>query len=64
VIAVASAILFLTYAKADPPTLPDAVAGGRTAPAVQTPATGGTSPTGLSHDVQAELDALKRELNG
>src|ERR1700722_8677047 len=61
-IAVVSAILFLTYAKADPPALTTPVAGGRTTPAVQTPATGGTSPTGFSHDIQAELEALKREL--
>jgi len=63
-IAVVSAILFLTYAKADPPALPAAAAGGRTTPAVQTPPTGGTSPTALSHDIQAQLEALKRELNG
>ena len=63
-IAVVSAILFLTYAKADPPALPAAVAERRTTPAVQTPATGGTSPTGLPHDIQAELEALKRELGG
>ena len=63
-IAVVSAILFLTYAKADPPALPAAVAGGRTTPAAQTPATAGTSPTGLSHDIQAQLEALKQELNG
>ena len=63
-IAVVSAILFLTYAKADPPDLPAAVAAGRAAPAAQTPAAGRTSPTGFSHNIQAELEALKRELNG
>jgi len=63
-ITVASAILFLTYAKADPPALPAAVASGRTTPAVQTPATGGTRPAGPLHDIQAELEALKRELGG
>ena len=63
-IAVVSAILFLTYAKADPPALPAAVAGGRTTPAAPTPAIGRTSPTGLPHDIQAELEALKRELGG
>ena len=63
-IAVVSAILFLTYAKADPPALPAAVAGGPTTPAVQTPATGGTSPAGPLHHIQAEIEALKRELGG
>ena len=63
-ITVVSAILFLTYAKADPPALPAAVASGRTTPAVQTPATGGTSPAGPLHDIQAELEALKRDLGG
>ena len=63
-IAVVSAILFLTYAKADPPDLPAAAAAGRAAPAAQTPASGRTSPTGFSHNIQAELEALKRELNG
>jgi RsiW-degrading membrane proteinase PrsW (M82 family) len=61
-ITVLSAILFLTYAKADPPSLPAAVATGRTTPAVQAPATGGTSPAGPRHDIQAELEALKQEL--
>lgn len=63
-ITVASGILFLTYAKADPPTLPTALASGRTTPAVQAPAPGGTSPAGPLHDIQAELDALKRDLGG
>jgi RsiW-degrading membrane proteinase PrsW (M82 family) len=62
-IGVVSAILFLTYAKADPPALSAAAAGGQTTPAVQTPAAGETSLTGLSRDIQAELDAIKRELN-
>jgi hypothetical protein len=61
---VVSALLFLTYAKADPPALPAAVADGRMTPAVQAPATGGTSPARPPHDVEAEFEALKRELNG
>jgi RsiW-degrading membrane proteinase PrsW (M82 family) len=63
-IAVVSAILFLTYAKADPPALPAAAASGTTTPAVHAPATGGTSPAGPLHDIQAELEALKRDLGG
>ena len=62
-IAVVSALLFLTYAKADPPALPAAAAGERTAPTAQAPATRETSPGGFSHDIQAELEMLKRELN-
>ncbi len=61
---VVSALLFLTYAKADPPALPAAVAGGQTTPAVQAPATGGTSPARPPHDIEAEFEALKREMNG
>jgi RsiW-degrading membrane proteinase PrsW (M82 family) len=64
---VVSAILFLTYAKAEPPAFSAAAAGGRTTPAVQTPATSGPSPTipaSPPHDIQAELEALKRELHG
>ena len=64
-LAVAAALHGLSdYAKADPPALPAAVAGGRATPAVQTPAIGGTSPTCLPHDIEAELEALKRDLNG
>jgi RsiW-degrading membrane proteinase PrsW (M82 family) len=59
---VISAILFLTYAKADPPALPAAVASRRTTPAVQAPATGSTTPAGPLHDIQAEIEALRREL--
>lgn len=69
-IAVVSAILFLTYAKAEPPTLPAAAADGATTPAVgpatpgvRSPAAGGTSLTALSRDIEAELEALKRDLN-
>jgi RsiW-degrading membrane proteinase PrsW (M82 family) len=61
---VVSAILFLTYAKADPPALPAAGASGRTTPAAQAPATGGTSSAGPLHDIQAEIDALRRDLGG
>jgi RsiW-degrading membrane proteinase PrsW (M82 family) len=61
-ITVVSAILFLTYAKADPPALPAAVASGRTKPEVQAPATGRASPTGPLNDMQAEIEALLREL--
>jgi RsiW-degrading membrane proteinase PrsW (M82 family) len=61
-ITVVSAILFLTYAKADPPALPAAVADGRTKPEVQAPATGRTRPTGPRNDMQAEIEALLREL--
>ncbi|MGH3166494.1 MAG: PrsW family glutamic-type intramembrane protease [Trebonia sp.] len=63
-IAVVSAILFLTYAKADPPALPAAAPGERTTPAAQTSAASGTGLTGLAHDIQAEIEALKRDLNG
>ncbi len=61
-ITVVSGILFLTYAKADPPGLPAAVASGRTKPQVQAPATGRTKPAGPLGDMQAEIDALLREL--
>jgi hypothetical protein len=79
---VVSALLFLTYAKADPPTLPAAVETARATPAASAPATGGTSIAGTSiagtstagtsgtsaagplYDIQAELDALKRDLDG
>jgi RsiW-degrading membrane proteinase PrsW (M82 family) len=63
-ITVVSAILFLTYAKADPPALPAAVKGGRTMPAAQAPGPGGSSPAGPLHDIQAELDSIRRELGG
>jgi RsiW-degrading membrane proteinase PrsW (M82 family) len=62
-IGVVSALLFLTYAKADPPALPAAAADRLATPAAETPATSGTSLTALSHDIEAELKALKRELN-
>jgi RsiW-degrading membrane proteinase PrsW (M82 family) len=61
---VASAILFLTYAKADPPAIPAARAGGPVTQAAQAPVTGQRSPAGPLHDIQAELEALKRELGG
>ena len=64
VIDVVSALLFLTYAKADPPVLPAAGADGRMTPAVQTPVTVGTSPARPPHDIEAEIEALKREMNG
>ena len=67
-----SAILFLTYAKADRPTVgaPTVDAGAAVVPPVPTPATGGTAHAGSSpspspsHNIEAELAALKRELNG
>jgi RsiW-degrading membrane proteinase PrsW (M82 family) len=69
-IAVVSAILFLTYAKADPPALTAVAADGATTPAVgpaasgvQSPAAGEGSLTALSRDIEAELEALKRHLN-
>lgn len=68
---VISALLFLTCAKADPPALPVAATAatavataGQSTVAVQVPAVGQTGSVASPHDVEAELEALKRELNG
>ena len=61
-IAVVSAILFLTYAKADPPALPAAASGGRSGPPAKAPMPGGAASAG-QHDIEAKIEALKRELN-
>lgn len=67
-IAVISAVLFLTYAKAEPPVLSAAAETGPAAAvqgtAVPVSAAGTAGPAVPAHDVEAELEALKREMNG
>lgn len=62
-LAVFSAVLFLIYAKADPPALPGAAEAAPTASAAQAPTASGGDLAGLAHDIEAELETVQRELN-